>query len=70
MQNLRGNQSALWGFENSQWEGGACAPVAPLPHYSPLQSHAAMGFFWPRTVESSGVENTSYVLASERQHSD
>ena len=45
MQNLRGNQSALWGFENSQWEGGACAPVAPLPHYSPLQSHAAMGFF-------------------------
>ena len=32
-------------FKKSQWEGGACAPVAPLPHYSPLQSHAAMGFF-------------------------
>ena len=68
MQNLRGNQSALWGFENSQWEGGA--PVAPLPHYSPLQSHAAMVFFWPRTDESSGVENTSYVLTSERPQSD
>ena len=40
-----------------------------LPH-SPLRSHAAMGFFWPRTDESSGVENTSYVLASERPHSD
>ena len=27
------------GFENSQWEGGECAPVTPLPHYSPLRSH-------------------------------
>ena len=27
------------GFESSQWERGACAPVAPLPHYSPLRSH-------------------------------
>ena len=58
------------GFEISQWEGGACAPVAPLPHYSPLRSHAAMGFFWPRTDDSSGVENTSYVLTSERPQSD
>ena len=39
MQNLRGKQSELWGFENSQREGGARAPVAPLPHYSPLRSH-------------------------------
>ena len=38
-QNLRGKQSELWGFENSQREGGAYAPVAPLPHYSPLRSH-------------------------------
>ena len=29
-----------------------------------------MGFFWPRTEESARVENTSYVLASERPHSD
>ena len=34
------------GFEISQWEGGACAPVTPLPYYSPLRSHAAMGFFF------------------------
>ena len=27
------------GFESSQWEGGACAPVAPVPHYSPLRSN-------------------------------
>ena len=27
------------GFKNSQWEGGVYAPVAPLPHYSPLRSH-------------------------------
>ena len=42
MQNLRGNQSALWGFENSQWEGGACAPVAPLPwdFFGRVQSRA------------------------------
>ena len=26
------------GFENSQWEGGECTPVTPLPHYSPLRS--------------------------------
>ena len=39
------NRVHYGGFESSQWEGGACAPVAPLPHYSPLQSHAAMGFF-------------------------
>ena len=39
MQNLRGKQSALWGFENSQWERGVYAPVAPRPHYSPLRSH-------------------------------
>ena len=42
MQNLRGNQSALWGFENSQWEGGACAPVVPLPwdFFGRVQSRA------------------------------
>ena len=39
------NRVHYGGFESSQWEGGACAPVAPLPHYSPLRSHAAMGFF-------------------------
>ena len=43
MQNLRGKQSALWGFENSQWERGVYAPVAPRPHYSPLRSN---GIFW------------------------
>ena len=32
--------------------------------------YGAMGFFWPRTEESTRVENTSYVLASERPHSD
>ena len=32
--------------------------------------YGAMGFFWPRTEESTGVENTSYVLTSERPHSD
>ena len=53
------NRLHYGGFESSQREGGACAPVAPLRHYSPLQSHAAMGFFWPRTDDSSGVENTS-----------
>ena len=36
----------------------------------PLRSHAAMGFFWPRTDERSGVENTSYVLESERPQFD
>ena len=49
------NRVYYGGFENSQWEGGACASV---------------GFFWPPTDESSGVENTSYVRASERPHSD
>ena len=39
MQNLRGKQRALWGFENSQWERSVYAPVAPVPHYSPLRSH-------------------------------
>ena len=53
------NRLHYGGFESSQWEGGACAPVAPLRHYSRLRSHAAMGFFWPRTGDSSGVENTS-----------
>ena len=33
------NRVHYGGFENSQWEGGACTPVAPLPHYSPLRSH-------------------------------
>ena len=33
------NRVHYGGFESSQWEGGACAPVAPLPHYSPLRSH-------------------------------
>ena len=33
------NKVHYGGFENSQWEGGACAPVTPLPHYSPLWSH-------------------------------
>ena len=64
------NRVHYGGFENSQWEGGACAPVAPLPHYSPLRSLAAMGFFWPRTDESTGVENTPYVFASARPHYD
>ena len=64
------NRAHYGGFENSQWEGGACAPVAPLPHYSSLRSLAAMGFFWPRTDESTGVENTPYVPASARPHSD
>ena len=39
MQNLRGKQRTLWGFENSQWERSVYAPVAPVPHYSPLRSH-------------------------------
>ena len=26
-------------FENSQWEGSACASFAPLRHYTPLRSH-------------------------------
>ena len=29
--------------------------------------YGAMEFFWPRTFESSGVENTPYVLTSERR---
>ena len=32
--------------------------------------YVAMEFFWPRKDESSGVESTPYVLASERPHSD
>ena len=64
------NRVHYGGFENSQWGGGACAHVAPLPHYSPLGSLAAMGFFWPRTDESTGVENTPCVFASARPHSD
>ena len=32
--------------------------------------YGAMEFFWPRTFESSGVENTPYVLTSERPHVD
>ena len=32
--------------------------------------YGAMGFFGPHTEESTRVENTSYVLASERPHSD
>ena len=32
--------------------------------------YGAMEFFWPRTFESSGVENTPYVLTSERPHAD
>ena len=45
MQNCAVNRVHYGGFEISQREEGACAPVAPLPHYSPLRSHAAMGFF-------------------------
>ena len=33
------NKVHYGGFENSQWKGGACTSVAPLPHYSPLRSH-------------------------------
>ena len=32
------NKVHYGGFENSQWEGGECTPVTPLPHYSPLRS--------------------------------
>ena len=32
--------------------------------------YGAMGFFWPRTAESTGVYNTPYVLTSEKPHSD
>ena len=39
MQNLRATRVHYGGFENSQWEGGACTPAAPFPHYSPLRSH-------------------------------
>ena len=45
----------------------------PLHLFLTILLYGAMlpwDFFWPPTDESSGVKNTSCVLASERPHSD
>ena len=56
-------------MEDSKIVSGKEVRAHPLHLILIILLYGAMGFFWPRTDESSGVENTSYVHASERPHS-
>ena len=55
---------------DSKIVGGKEVRAHPLHLVLIILLYGVMRFFWPRTDESSGVENTSYVHASERPHSD
>ena len=60
-------------MEDSKVVSGKEVRAHPLHLFLIILLYGAMlpwDFFWPRTDESSGVENNSYVHASERPHSD
>ena len=60
-------------MEDSKVVSGKEVRAHPLRLFLIILLYRAMlpwDFFWPRTDESSGVENNSYVHVSERPHSD
>ena len=60
-------------MEDSKIISGKKVRAHPLRLFLIILLYRAMlpwDFFWPRTDESSGVENNSYVHVSERPHSD